>query len=113
MIEDKKILKVQGDIYFVKINSDELPKFPTQPISQIDGKYILAKGEKTGHAHVIEEKNNIKVYEEDGFIYIINQNAIKVEHEEHKPITLEPGIWKVGKQREYDPFINITRAIYD
>jgi hypothetical protein len=36
-----------------------------------------------------------------------------VVHEEHKPVTLEPGIWEVGRVKEYDWFSKMERQVMD
>jgi hypothetical protein len=33
----------------------------------------------------------------------IGSRGITLTHPEHAPLTLEPGIWRVVRQREYDP----------
>lgn len=71
--------------------------------------YILAKGEITGHTHKIEDFVNVRLYQVGDVYYLECLNPVSVVHEEHKPITLEPGIWKVGIQRVYDYMREITR----
>ena len=36
-----------------------------------------------------------------------------VVHQEHKPITLSPGIWEVGRVQEYDYFQKMVRKVQD
>ncbi|MCS7135302.1 MAG: hypothetical protein NZ893_02590, partial [Candidatus Aenigmarchaeota archaeon] len=85
----KPVLKVQGDVYFVKI--EELPS-GAEDVTPRTERYVLARGEATGHAHVIEDTENVRIYEKDGTLYLKVDSPISVVHEEHKPITLEPGI---------------------
>jgi len=65
---------------------------------------ILARGERTGHAHRIEQREGNELFElgEDLFLRITRQPATVV-HEEHGPISLEPGTYRVWIQREYSP----------
>jgi len=98
----KQILKVQGDVYFVKV--EEVPRKLT-PISPEKEGYVLARGEATGHAHLIEDIENVSLCRgDDDFLYLRVDSPVQVVHPEHKPITLEPGFWRVGIQLEYDYF---------
>ena len=65
---------------------------------------ILARGEATGHSHRIEEAKTAELYELDGqlFVRVVAERA-RVVHEEHAPITLPRGDYKVWFQREYTP----------
>ena len=65
---------------------------------------VLAWGEITGHSHRIEDSKTAELYERNGqlFIRVIAESA-RVVHEEHKPITLPRGDYKVWYQREYTP----------
>lgn len=40
-------------------------------------------------------------------------NGRRNKHEEHKPVSLGKGIWKVGIVREYDPFEEEARKVRD
>ena len=103
----KKMI-VQGDVYLVEIES--LPE-GTNKVEKNERGYILAKGEHTGHAHVIDDE--LDVYEQNGVLYIRTENEVQVTHEEHLPITVEPGIWRVGIVQEYDPFMEEARNVQD
>lgn len=65
---------------------------------------ILAKGEITGHTHRIAEPRAAELWESAGllFLRVIAESATLV-HEEHKPINLPKGIYRVWQQREYTP----------
>lgn len=65
--------------------------------------FIIAEGEATGHAHVIND--DIELYAKDGILFVKTEKPVEVRHEEHRPVTLDPGIWQVGTVREYDPFL--------
>jgi len=64
----------------------------------------LAEGEITGHAHRISEPHTADLFEGNGerFLHIRAPQATLM-HEEHAPITLEQGIYRVWIQREYSP----------
>lgn len=99
---------VQGDVFFTEAN--KIPEKATVVMKTTRG-YIIAEGEATGHAHIIDD--DIKLYEKDGTLYLRTLNPVEVRHEEHRPVSLPPGIWQVGIVREYDPFLEETRRVLD
>jgi putative SOS response-associated peptidase YedK len=87
-----------GDVLLMPI-SNPPTNLQTQP-SQ-----ILAWGEITGHSHRIAERGAATVYRRDTdtlFLHITTPRATLV-HEEHQPIVLEQGWYRVWFQREYSP----------
>jgi hypothetical protein len=65
---------------------------------------ILAYGEVTGHSHRIAEPNAAEFWEHGGIIFMkVVAESATVVHEEHKPITLPAGTYRVWQQREYTP----------
>ena len=103
------MLKQQGDVLFEKVEKVE------GRVIKHDG--ILAKGEVTGHCHKIDIKdiqtNLVEFIDKDGILYVKAKGNVIVKHEEHKPITLTPGIWKVSKVKEKDHLLNETREVRD
>ena len=86
-----------GDLLISAIPSIPKGTKPTQ-------NSILARGEVTGHAHRIEPKENAILFEdgENMYLHVIAQSACVV-HEEHAPISLPQGFYRVWRQREYVP----------
>ena len=70
---------------------------------------ILAQGEVTGHAHRVETDARAELFEagQQLFLRVLGSPA-KVVHEEHQPIELPPGNYRVWRQREYDPRQDLT-----
>jgi hypothetical protein len=65
---------------------------------------ILAHGEVTGHCHRIKEADTADLYStSEGFCLHVRGMAATVIHEEHAPITLTGGYYRVWRQREYSP----------
>lgn len=65
---------------------------------------ILAYGELTGHSHRIEKFGDAELLEHRGQLYLrVLAKSARVVHEEHKPITLPQGLYRVWQQREYTP----------
>jgi hypothetical protein len=86
-----------GDVMIAAVTS-----IPFNAKRRNDG--ILAHGENTGHSHRIEEMATAELWESKGelFLKVIGDGA-RIVHEEHKPIELPQGVYRVWKQREYSP----------
>ena len=91
----------QGDVLLTKISSLPLAAKPVED----NGTIVLAYGEATGHHHAIRN-GKAKMYTDletlASYIEVAEAMAL-LEHEEHATIILEPGIYRVGLQREYHP----------
>jgi len=99
---------VQGDVFFTR--AKKLPE-GVKPVGKRARGYVIAEGEATGHAHVIQD--DIELYEKDGILFVKTSKDVSVHHEEHLPVTLGAGIWKVGIVREFDPFLQEYRKVTD
>lgn len=91
----------QGDVLLERI--EKLPNGVKH--QKVKGEIVLAYGEATGHHHAIK-KGKVRLYKDPKTqaSYVEVAEAIAaLTHEEHKPILLEPGVYKVGIQREYSP----------
>lgn len=65
---------------------------------------ILAKGEITGHAHRIDQRGAAELFRNDDILFLtVTADEATVVHEEHAPITLKRGNYRVWIQREYTP----------
>lgn len=100
---------IQGDVYLT-----ETKKVPedAKRVSTKNGRFILAEGEATGHAHAVLD-DELEVFERDGILYIKASRPFTIVHEEHAPVIVKAGIWEVDRQREYDPFLEETRIVMD
>ncbi len=85
----------QGDLLFVLQNS--------QPPANLTARQsdVIVEGEATGHAHRLTGGTILEA--PDGTLYLNITRTAQVVHEEHGPITLDPGLWLVVRQREYSP----------
>lgn len=99
-----------GDLLLKKVSA-----IPAGENKAEGNSHVLAEGEHTGHKHVIttEPGSLLKIVEVDGTMYIETAGSATVTHEEHKPITLEPGKWMVVHEVEYDPFAKQIRQVVD
>ena len=86
-----------GDVLIQE--TEEIPK----KAKKITGN-ILVEGEITGHAHRLTNSDSFQIFHDENIIFIeITQQNVQVIHEEHEPITLPIGKYKVWVQREYTP----------
>lgn len=67
---------------------------------------VLAEGEATGHAHVIQSRD-VQLYEspenDNGVRLLRVKRPAVLRHEEHGPITLPEGWYRVRIKRQYSP----------
>lgn len=97
----------QGDVLLRKLET--MPK--GEPNSVTRKRLVLAHGE-SGHSHVIEDDEAELI--QIGERMLLNlPKAATVVHEEHGPITLSPGIWEIGRVKEYDYFQHMIRQVID
>lgn len=116
----------QGDLLFVPLakrlvlrgEESEYGGAVFDPGEIVDGRYTLAKGERTGHAHTVSAAEvlfaNVTSW---GKMVRVGDAPAEVTHEEHAPITLQPGVtYRVVEQKEYDPRTrrnDIPRSSYE
>jgi hypothetical protein len=97
----------QGDVLLEPI--DSLPVGEQKTIAK--GRCVLAHGE-SGHFHVLENDEAELIQIGEKLLLKLGKQATLV-HEEHKPQTLEPGIWEIGRVQEYDWFSKMQRRVID
>jgi hypothetical protein len=87
----------QGDIYIESVRC-----LPEGAIKQFST--VLADGELTGHRHRILDFRTASVFDARGEMFIdVVADRAEVVHEEHATIELNCGVYRVWRQREYDP----------
>jgi hypothetical protein len=65
---------------------------------------VLVWGELTGHSHRVADPDTAEVWDARGTLYLdVRAASATVIHEEHQPITLPRGVYRVWTQREYTP----------
>jgi hypothetical protein len=97
----------QGDVLIVPLAEEAVPSHvaaaPREPRDG-RGRLVLALGEVTGHAHAVVGPGEL-VREQGPFgpaLLHLPQGG-RVVHEEHGPIALPKGWFRVIRQREYVP----------
>lgn len=98
-MKSKSKIYRQGDVLIERIDS-----IPTEAKKQKRQKIILAHGEATGHHHAIAATDPADWWkQEDGSQFIDARGVSTVTHQEHAPISLPTGKYRVTRQREYSP----------
>ena len=97
----------QGDVLVLPVSEDDVPPaIKTSSPEPRDGRarIVLAFGEATGHAHAITAPGELfrtaSPLDPD---YLHLPRGGRLTHEEHAPITLPAGWYRVIRQREYTP----------
>ena len=88
----------QGDVLLVPVASAP----DGRPIEPEDGRLVLARGEATGHHHSVAVVDGELIDTAEG-VFLTIMAATPLVHQEHGAITLEPGVYRVVRQREYVP----------
>ncbi len=91
----------QGDLLLVPVA--ELP----ESVRRVRGRrLVLAEGEATGHAHVVDDER-ASLYQhgwpETRYLRVEGVEPVSLVHEEHDPLPVLPGVYEVRRQREYAP----------
>ena len=88
----------QGDVLLVPVEA-----VPAGSIEEsADARVVLAYGEVTGHAHAIDA-TLAKTFQNGAERYLVVKDGAVLRHEEHNPLLLAPGTYRVQLQREYEP----------
>lgn len=107
----------QGDILIVAVDEAVVTEAEAKPEIQHavrqHGKLILAYGESTGHAHAIGDPR-VDMLDFHDSRYLRSTTAFTLVHEEHAPIQIPAGTYRVIRQREYLPTaMQFSRVIAD
>lgn len=96
----------QGDILLKRVN--EIPCGLKEAKTK-----TLQEGESTGHRHRFLDNANVQVFIDDSHTdleritaaqrkFIIVGDTVQLFHEEHKPVTVEPGVYEIDIVREFN-----------
>jgi len=103
-------LYAQGDLLLERV-PDVLPSGHAVSPGD-DGALVLAEGEHTGHRHAIFDR--VTMFRDDALaqdipsgLYVghvkVEDVTARVTHQEHSPVSLPPGTYRVRRQRELEP----------
>jgi hypothetical protein len=101
----------QGDLLIERV-SNRVPSGTLIGMDASAGATILAEGELTGHRHLIFDR--VTMFRDESLARDIPPNlyvghvrvdgpVARVVHQEHAPITLTPGTYRIRRQRELEP----------
>ena len=110
MKETKQAVKQtgqQGDVVIRRVEC-----IPQGAVLVSKGRCVLAEGKSTGHAHVVEDEEAELVRVGERMLLKLGRQAT-VTHEEHGPVTLEAGVWEVGRVQEYDYLSQMAHNVAD
>jgi hypothetical protein len=100
----------QGDLLIERV--DDLEPSGTILSSDASGALVLAEGELTGHRHAIFERatmfrDDALARDVPGGLYIghvkVDGGGATIRHQEHAPVALGEGTYRVRRQRELEP----------
>lgn len=102
----------QGDVILNKVDIDLIGGTKIKKDSR---GIVLAEGEATGHFHGIDveedEAELIKIGER--MLLNVKAKSVTLKHQEHKPLTIEKGVWEVGQVVEKDWLNDMVRKVVD
>jgi hypothetical protein len=104
------MMYAQGDLLIERV--DDVCPSGTILSPDVSGVMVLAEGELTGHRHAIFE--HVTMFRDDalardvpGGLYIghvkVEGGPATIQHQEHAPIALGEGTYRVRRQRELEP----------
>lgn len=115
------IAAFQGDIGLLPLSLLGINKLPkgctkvTQKLNSADREtygyhpekgLVLAQGESRNHYHAFRETEKVEMFElvanDNKRLFIVVNNPVQLVHEEHNPIHLEPNIYELFFQYQYD-----------
>jgi len=103
-------LCAQGDILIERVEDAPVSGRVLEPLN--DGSVVVAAGEATGHRHRLF--GSVTLYRDDALareipagLYVahvqVKGPSARLEHEEHAPIALQQGTYRIRRQRQLEP----------
>ena len=99
----------QGDVALIAIG--EIPADAESMERDARGRVVLAYGEVTGHAHALSEPGVQMLRAANSEVFLRVTEPALLRHEEHSPIAVPSGSYRVIRQREYAP--DVIRTVAD
>mgnify|MGYP001353405197 FL=1 len=98
------------------ISSIEKLPANVKPLKVDKGYLVVADSETLGNYHVIDNKQGVQFYQNDEVRYLVAniETEVRCLHEgRHDRIKLEPGVYQLGIQQEFDYFEMASRNVRD
>lgn len=93
----------QGDVLIERVAKMPAAKGLKKVLPDARGRIVLAEGEATGHAHTLHHSTVRDAFASPNELFLRVGPDAAVTHDEHDSIELDPGIYRVTRQREYSP----------
>ena len=93
----------QGDVVLVEVGNIEVSS------DLDDWEERLEIKSETGHAHVL----NAQVCRVAGETYVVLEKPEVLEHPQHRPLTIQPGVYRVQTVRSFDKSTFRYRRVMD
>lgn len=106
-----KNIMFHGEAVLIAVQS--LPEGATK--QPHNGDLIIAKSETVGNHHRIYcQEKEAALYERDGVLYLKVETPVGVVcADKHDTAVLDPGVYEIGKQREWDYIGQLERSVQD
>jgi hypothetical protein len=115
----KKQYKGHGEVIFLEIDGlpDGAKKIIPNSSMITKGGLIVGQSETSGNHHCVEMVEGVEFYERDGVLYMKNTKPTKafcsLDRARHPDVELEPKVWKIKIQKEFDLLERVRRNVAD
>jgi len=112
MFGRKRRIYRQGDVLLVE---EPAPPSQLEMAERVRGRLVLAEGELTGHAHVVDDvRASLAEVQHELFLLVDDGAPVALRHEEHDELRVAPGMYRVVQQRQLDSLEGYAPApVYD
>lgn len=112
------IMKIQQGDVILKLVANKAVDLPGHYKLIRDKTLTLRKGEATGHHHRFEYGSAVRLYGYSSYSKLPDVVEVKSDfatlyHEEHNPVEVPRGFWRVSQVREFDHLSATTRRVLD
>lgn len=107
---EKKLYR-HGDVLLERIEAIPDAHFSEKTNDEKAG--IVQRGESTGHAHVIEDMTGVELFSSWRERFLRAEKEFTLKHEEHKPLTLPAGTYRIRIAQEFDYLRHAARMVVD
>jgi hypothetical protein len=92
----------QGDLLLF---AEPIPDVPAAPKEGL----VLLEGERTGHAHRVDGGGGL--LDIGGTTWLVAASDVTIVHDEHRPIRLPAGTYRMGRVQEWDHTQDVPRGL--
>src|SRR5205085_7675998 len=100
-----------GDVLFEQVEA--IPELFHPRTTDEEKRGVVQHGESTGHAHVIQDMTGIEIFSDWRERFLKAEKEFTITHQEHKPLTLPAGNYRIRIAREFDYLRNASRMVVD